>query len=284
MSVLESLMARKLDGVSKHFSDPQLIYSGFSAINPTCPSGQGNVYHYNESGGTRQNVAIKKYLIIEGSKDEKLVESEIITMAKCGQHQNILRLHSIYIYHGCVFLVTPYCNGGTLQQYCIDNWVTLSQMVSILKGLLSGLVEIHKHGYIHRDIKCENFFLGEDNTIVIGGFGFSSLKPIVKPSSEEAGDILFWAPEVCEGKFINQKADIWALGIVVLKILNFGKAPYEDDHLEKGKLKRKIIEQGRPHYPRNMNDLLMDFVDRCLKPDYSQRASASELLEEQFNT
>ncbi|RUS33755.1 kinase-like domain-containing protein [Jimgerdemannia flammicorona] len=188
--------------------------NGLSAINPTCPSGQGNVYHYNESGGTRQNVAIKKYLIIEGGKDEKLVESEIITMAKCGQHRNILRLHSIYIYDGCVFLVTPYCNGGTLQQYCIDNWVILSQMVFILKRLLSGLVEIHKHGYIHRDIKCENFFLGEDNTI----------------------------------------------------------------------LKRKIIEQGRPHYPRNMNDLLMDFVDRCLKPDYSQRASASELLEEQFNT
>ncbi|RUO95292.1 kinase-like domain-containing protein, partial [Jimgerdemannia flammicorona] len=147
--------------------------------------------------------------------------------------------------------------------------------------LVAGLAEIHKRGWIHRNIKCENVFLSEDNTIVIGDFGFSSLKPTIieKPSSEEVGDILFWAPEICKGNPINQKVDIWALGIVVLEIINFGKAPYEGDHLEKGELKRTIIEQGRPHYPQNMDTRLVDFVDRCLEPDCQQRASANELLE-----
>ncbi|RUO96499.1 kinase-like domain-containing protein, partial [Jimgerdemannia flammicorona] len=181
---------------------------------------------------------------------------------------------------------------------CTRNNFVLSIILTIrptqIPQLVAGLAEIHKRGWIHRNIKCENVFLGEDNTIVIGkylahlfhpdkpgDFGFTSLNPTIieKPSSEEVGDILFWAPEICKGNPINQKVDIWALGIVVLEIINFGKAPYEGDHLEKGELKRTIIEQGRPHYPQNMDTRLVDFVDRCLEPDCQQRASANELLE-----
>lgn len=65
-----------------------------------------------------------------------------------------------------------------------------------------------------------------------GDFGVISMNPTADSSVEEAGVMLFWAPEVCEGKIINRKADIWALGIVVLEMLNGGKAPYEDDHME----------------------------------------------------
>ncbi|RUP46633.1 kinase-like domain-containing protein [Jimgerdemannia flammicorona] len=231
MSELVTLLqVLKFDGVKKHFSNPQLIYSGLGE-KPTWPSAHGGVFHCRESDGARQNVAIKKY--IEGNKDKQLIESEIITMTK-HRHPNILRLQSIYSYDSCVFLVTPYYNGGTLQKYCLDNDVALLQMVFILKRLVAGLAEIHKRGSIHRNIKCENVFLGEDNSIVIGGFGFSSLKPmIIGESAEEAGDILFWAPEICKGKSINQMVDIWALGIVVLEILSIGKAPYQDDHLGK---------------------------------------------------
>lgn len=50
-------------------------------------------------------------------------------------------------------------------------------------------------------------------------------------SIEEAGVVLFWAPELVKKKMVNAKVDIWALGIVILEILNGGKAPYEDESL-----------------------------------------------------
>ncbi|RUS24541.1 hypothetical protein BC938DRAFT_473417 [Jimgerdemannia flammicorona] len=255
------MSGHSVNGVPLHFSDPRRYYHGISAKQPTWFSAQGGVYRCREAGGARQNVAIKKYLVVERDNDpetfvmpKELVENEIYTMTKCAPHPNILRLHGVHIYKDYIFLVMPLCDGGSLQQYCFDNRVSLSQMVFILKGvsivlrppreshatvspiirliafplfipphklpqLVSGLAEIHKHGYIHRDIKCDNIFLGQDNTIVIGNF----FLPIY--------------------------------------------------------IKQKIIKQGRPHYPRNMDRLLVDFIDRCLERDPRGRASANELLE-----
>ncbi|RUP52447.1 kinase-like domain-containing protein [Jimgerdemannia flammicorona] len=274
-----------VDGVPTYYSNPEDFYDGLSAEIPTWTSELGDVYYCREAAGARQTVVIRKYLTNEQNYvpnnfgiSTELVENEIFTMAKCALHPNILRLHSIYIYNGYVFLVTPFCDGGTLYQHCLDNCVALPQMVFILKRLVSGLSEIHKHGYIHRDIKSQNVFLGKDNAVMLGGFGVSSLTPTVDSSVEKAGVTLFWAPEICECKLIDLKVDIWALGIVVLEMLNHGKAPYEDDNLEDEEIKRKIIEQGRPCYPENLDSQLADFIDQCLERDPEHRSSASDLL------
>ncbi|RUS31067.1 kinase-like domain-containing protein [Jimgerdemannia flammicorona] len=158
--------AQFLYGVPVYYFNPQSVYEGLSVINPTWPSAQGCVYCCRETGGERRSVVIKKYLFIEYETSTELIENEIYIMAKCAPHPNILQLQSIYIYDSYIFLVTPFCDGGTLHQYCIDNHVTLPQMAFILKGLVSGLSEIHKNDGIHRDIKCENVFLGKDNTII----------------------------------------------------------------------------------------------------------------------
>ncbi|RUS35234.1 kinase-like domain-containing protein [Jimgerdemannia flammicorona] len=219
MSTLIPLFILTVPGVRIDRSNPHPIYSGLSAKRPTWRSAQGEVYHCREFGDASRNVAIKKYLVIERDKDgkpfaipNKLIQNECNAMTKCALHPNILRLHSIYIHNCYAFLVTPYYDGGTLKQYCFENCVTLAQIVFILNRLVSSLAEIHKHGYIHRDIKSENVFLGVDNAI----------------------------------------------------------------------LKRKIIDEGRPHYPQNMDSLLAGFVDRCLDPDHIQRASARELLKHSF--
>lgn len=59
-----------------------------------------------------------------------------------------------------------------------------------------------------------------------------SITPAADSSVEEAGVVLFWAPELVQGKMVNRKVDIWALGIVILEIINGGRAPYEDEKLD----------------------------------------------------
>ncbi|RUS32378.1 kinase-like domain-containing protein [Jimgerdemannia flammicorona] len=153
-----------VDGVPTYYSNPEDFYDGLSAEIPTWTSELGDVYYCREAAGARQTVVIRKYLTNEQNYvpnnfgiSTELVENEIFTMAKCALHPNILRLHSIYIYNGYVFLVTPFCDGGTLYHHCLDNCVALPQMVFILK----------RHGYIHRDIKSENVFLGKDNAVML---------------------------------------------------------------------------------------------------------------------
>ncbi|KAI9306587.1 kinase-like domain-containing protein, partial [Cunninghamella echinulata] len=177
----------------------------------------------------------------------------------------------------------PLCAGGSLQQFVFEHHLTIGQLVHIVTSIAAGLEEIHRHGYIHRDIKCDNIFLDiEANDVVIGDFGVVSITPAADSSQEEAGVVLFWAPELVRGKMVNKKIDIWALGIVILEIINGGRAPYEDEKLDEDEIKERILTNGKPAYPEGLPSRLVDLLDCCLNPDPRARASASDILKHPF--
>ncbi|KAI8339649.1 kinase-like domain-containing protein, partial [Chlamydoabsidia padenii] len=177
----------------------------------------------------------------------------------------------------------PLCAGGSLQQYVFDHHLTFGQLAHIIASIAAGLEEIHRHGYIHRDIKCDNIFLDDQmNKVVIGDFGVVSITPAADSSVEEAGVVLFWAPELVQGKMVNRKVDIWALGIVILEIINGGRAPYEDEKLDEEEIKQRILTNGKPTYPPGLPPSLLDLLDHCLNLDPRARASASDILKHPF--
>ncbi|CAO3590222.1 unnamed protein product [Absidia cylindrospora] len=177
----------------------------------------------------------------------------------------------------------PLCAGGSLQQYVFEHHLNFGQLAHIISSIAAGLEEIHRHGYIHRDIKCDNIFLDDQaNQVVIGDFGVVSITPAADSSVEEAGVVLFWAPELVQGKVVNRKVDIWALGIVILEIINGGRAPYEDEKLDEDEIKQRILMNGKPAYPDGLPPRLIDLLDRCLHPDPRARASATEVLKHTF--
>ncbi|KAI9364763.1 kinase-like domain-containing protein [Pilaira anomala] len=177
----------------------------------------------------------------------------------------------------------PLCTGGSLQQYVFDHHLTIGQLVHIITSITSGLAKVHSYGYIHRDIKCDNIFLDqENNSIVIGDFGVVSISPAADSAVEEAGVVLFWSPELVQQKIVNHKVDVWALGIVILEVLNGGKAPYEDEKLDEEEIKQRILDVGKPEYPPNLPARLVDLLDCCLDPDPRTRSSASQILQHPF--
>lgn len=76
---------------------------------------------------------------------------------------------------------------------------------------------------------------------MLGDFGVVSISPAADSAVEEAGVVLFWSPELVQQKIVNHKVDVWALGIVILEVLNGGKAPYEDEKLDEEEVKKKVI-------------------------------------------
>ncbi|KAG2177775.1 hypothetical protein INT43_003022, partial [Umbelopsis isabellina] len=281
-----------VNGVPVYNSDPNVLYDGLKNCKPTWYSAQGGVYRCRQQMHPNTLIAIKKYYVEECYEDpdafimpRDLVENEIYAMTLCAPHVNVLKLHSVHLFQECIYLIMPLCTGGSLQEYVFQNRVSVGQMVYILQGLVNGLHEIHRHGYIHRDIKCDNIFLTkETNEIVIGDFGVVSIKATADSVAEEAGVVLFWAPESIEGRIVDNKIDIWALGIVIMEILNGGKAPYEDEECSEETIKEIILATGRPKYPDGLPPLLVDFMDRCLEVDSQHRASTDELLQHPFLT
>ncbi|KAI8643654.1 kinase-like domain-containing protein [Parasitella parasitica] len=277
---------QQVNGVPVLSSDPGLIYYGLDK-EPTWFSAQGGVYKCIERA-TNKQVAIKKYLVEENQYEDmfvmpkELVENEIYSMTKC-VHPNILKLLAVHLHQEFVFLVMPLCTGGSLQQYVFEHHLTVGQLVHIITSIASGLAKVHGHGYIHRDIKCDNIFLDQgSNTIVIGDFGVVSISPAADSSVEEAGVVLFWSPELVQQKIVNHKVDVWALGIVILEVLNGGKAPYEDEKLDEEEIKERILQNGKPEYPPDLPSRLVDLLDCCLDPDPRTRSSASSILQHPF--
>lgn len=163
---------QQVNGVPVLSSDPDAIYDGLDK-EPTWFSAQGGVYKCIERA-THKQVAIKKYLVEENQYQDmfvmpkELVENEIYSMTKC-VHPNILQLLAVHLHQEFVYLVMPLCTGGSLQQYVFEHHLTVGQLVHIITSIAAGLAKVHSHGYIHRDIKCDNIFLDqESNTIVIG--------------------------------------------------------------------------------------------------------------------
>jgi serine/threonine protein kinase len=105
-----------------------------------------------------------------------------------------------------------------------------------------------------------------------------SIQPTADSAAEEAGVVLFWAPESVEGRIIDSKVDIWALGIVIMEILNGGKAPYEDEECSEDKVRyvvSNITECFRSCSDMSFNTQIKDII---LEVDPRHRASAEELL------
>ncbi|CAO3695953.1 unnamed protein product [Rhizopus stolonifer] len=279
---------QQVNGIPIYTGDPSPFYKGLDGP-PTWFSAQGGVYKCREIA-SQKKVAIKKYLVEENQHEDmfvmpkELVENEIYSMTKC-VHPNILELLAVYLHEEFVYLIMPLCTGGSLQQYVFEHQLSVGQIIYIVQSIASGLEKLHGYGYIHRDMKCDNIFLHqEQNSIVIGDFGVVSVSPTADSSIEEAGVVLFWSPELVQQKVVNYKIDIWALGIVILEVLCGGKAPYEDEGLEEDEIKQRILGIKRPVYPPNLPAQLIDLLDHCLDPNPDTRYSSSEILKHPFLT
>lgn len=83
-----------------------------------------------------------------------------------------------------------------------------------MKKILSGLNHIHSIGIIHRDIKMDNIMIEEPNderSIRIIDFGFSAFKSNSSYVNEKCGTIGYFAPEIINGNYYDEKCDIYSL-------------------------------------------------------------------------
>lgn len=149
---------------------------------------------------------------------------------------NIVRMYAFDYFNTTALLVMEYCKNGTLNDRLrqpVDN----KMQYTWLAQLASGMLYLHGHDIVHRDLKTENILISENNDIKISDFGISREFACVKNGNDmerDQNDYLsqylhafmgtfagtpFWvAPEVFDLKY-NEKADIFSLGVIFHSIL-----------------------------------------------------------------
>uniref|UniRef100_A0A8C5LHJ3 dual-specificity kinase n=1 Tax=Leptobrachium leishanense TaxID=445787 RepID=A0A8C5LHJ3_9ANUR len=172
-------------------------------------------------------------------------------------HPNILRFMGVCVQQGQLHALTEYINGGNLEQL-LQGSEPLSWTVRIKLSLdiAKGLHYLHSKGVFHRDLTSKNCLVKCDEngyTAVVGDFGLAEKIP--EHSQTEpltvVGSPYWMAPEVLRGDFYNEKADVFAFGVILCEII--ARIPADPDYMPRTedfgldiKAFRDLVEAGCP--------------------------------------
>ena len=159
--------------------------------------------------------------------------------------------------------------------------ISVGKAINLTQQILEGLVEAHRLGVIHRDLKPQNIMVDMEGNAKITDFGIArstKTKGLTGPGVI-IGTPEYMSPEQVEGKPVDQRSDLYSLGIILYELVT-GKLPFEGDTPLSVAVKHKIEE---PRAPQEINALIPKDLNRvilkCMAKDKKERyQSAKELL------
>ena len=113
----------------------------------------------------------------------------------------------------------------SLRKYLKEHSMTIEEVIQLGIDICTALGICSKKGIIHRDIKDENIFISDDGVFKLGDFGIARELSKSGRAASMRGTPLYMAPEIFRGEKYDASVDIYSLGIVLYKLLNFGRMP-----------------------------------------------------------
>jgi serine/threonine protein kinase len=272
----------------ERFSSGQSI-GPYKILSVLGAGGMGEVYRAFDSRLKRE-VAIK-VLPSECSDDADRLNRFEKESRSAGMlnHPNILTIYDVGTDNGCPYLVSELLEGHTFRKL-VNAPLSSQKIVEYMLQVANGLAAAHKKGIIHRDLKLENLFVTKEGRVKILDFGLAKLayqdgegSANARVSSATApfqvlGTAGYMSPEQVMAQPVDQRADIFAFGIVLYELL-FRKPAF----LRKTWIQslNAIVSEDPPDLVSNNLTVplaLVRIARKCLEKDPLQRfQSASDL-------
>ncbi len=228
---------------------------------------------------------------------ERRFKQELV-LARQVTHKNVVRIHDLGEINGIKYITMPFLNGSDLSTVLKkEGKLSVPAALRIVRDVVAGLVAAHDAGIVHRDLKPANIMLVGDQAIIMD-FGIArsaGAPPAERPDGAPrafsnldaaadatmAGTILgtveYMAPEQAKGEAVDQRADLYALGLIFSDML-LGRRKRTSGALEE---LQKRIEQVPPPVRTvdpTIPEAIEQIISRCLQPDPAARFQSSAEL------
>ena len=234
---------------------------------------------------------------------ERRFKRELL-LARQVTHKNVVRIHDIGEINGIKYITMAYVKGVDLAtRLKQDGKLSVAEVLPIARAIISGLTAAHAAGVVHRDLKPANIIISDEGEALIMDFGIArssggrapatrpdgiapstSIGPITRVVEATmmgviVGTIEYMAPEQARGVPVDQRADIYSLGLILYDALA-GRYRSVGAQSAVAELEGRMVKPPPPikTVAPEVPEPLDRIVSRCLEPDPEKRYQTIEAL------
>jgi len=242
--------------------------------------GMGIVYRAHDHHKNRV-VALKllRPEIASEANSLRLLENEV-NLARSIDHPNVCRSYDFHRTSNSAFITMEYIEGVTLRERLERKpRLDFSTALRIAVQICDGLGELHKHRIVHRDLKPENVMLERNGNVKLMDFGLARRIDPEATVSNAAGTPAYMAPEQLAGSYVDDRTDIYALGLILWELfsgrsLGQRRAQVAEDYA--------VLDSARENC-RNLSRQLRDTLLQCLQSDVGKRPRSADEIAAALN-
>lgn len=228
--------------------------------------------------------------VVADSDHLRLFQREARALAALN-HPNIVTIFSVDEAEGSHLLVMEFVEGRTLRDVLPAAGLSFPDFFDVVIPLTEALAVAHEQGVTHRDLKPENVMLTTTGRVKVLDFGLAKIVQPARPQSDPRsalatiagpgavlGTVPYLSPEQAEGRPVDHRADLFALGVVMHELLT-GERPFTGDSA--AQVVASILRDHPPPIERVRADVpseLGELVRHCLEKDPARRVQSAREL------
>jgi hypothetical protein len=258
--------------------------------------GMGQVFLSHDDRLERK-VALKR--LTPSQIDPALERSRILSEAKAAariSHPNVAAVHDVIDHGGRIFIVMEFVEGESLAARLRREWLPPERVLAIGRQLAAALTAAHAQGVVHRDLKPSNIQITLNGSVKVLDFGIatastplsklttSTSNAVVRPGPVRgaAGTPEYMSPEQVQGLTVDERSDVFSLGLVLFEMVTGRRAFADMGLLERRATALAPVPRADaldPRVPREIADVIAKAVAIPVGDRFQSAAELDRALE-----